>query len=445
MTKKRVFANIFDFATNWSTRLQPAEAEVLQRILDIRVVDARVVQGQELSDRYNICPDQEIVTISNRVFLEQVFYNKQRHLKPQNFKSDNDDGLDDPTVGKGCDFCDPQTWTASETWGRYENEYAVSASNLFKYCSRHGLVILKSHDPFKFSHEQFRGMLDCAGTWFERTALEAESSPSADGLVSHPLLIWNTLHRAGASQWHPHMQTMLQGVPFPTQEKIDAMVMRYAFHPGAPSFYRDLTLVHAAASLVREIRVGDQVAYLFPSLCLYKDMEVQVLGQALLCPAFTRALHLGLRALIEELGSRTYNVGILNLSLGGGGGGGGGGDGIGIGALGWTAMGQNAQTSSMSSVTTSPPNIRLTTATTASTGAGQGAPAWLLGRPVLARIFNRGKVSVKSADMAGLEVMGGSSTGHCDPYDVVQAIDDTVDRLFTSTEATIRVLTPDNL
>lgn len=49
------------------------------------------------------------------------------------------------------DFCQWQDYTAADTFGRFETEYAVTASNLFKYCQPcHGLVLFKHHDPLHF-------------------------------------------------------------------------------------------------------------------------------------------------------------------------------------------------------------------------------------------------------------------------------------------------------
>ena len=54
--------------------------------------------------------------------------------------------------GTAGDFCQWQTLTAEDTFGRFETDLVVTASNLFKYCQPcHGLVIFKHHDPLYFT------------------------------------------------------------------------------------------------------------------------------------------------------------------------------------------------------------------------------------------------------------------------------------------------------
>jgi hypothetical protein len=46
------------------------------------------------------------------------------------------------------DFCQWKALTAEDSFGRFETDDVVSASNLFKYCQPcHGVVLMKHHDP----------------------------------------------------------------------------------------------------------------------------------------------------------------------------------------------------------------------------------------------------------------------------------------------------------
>ena len=67
--------------------------------------------------------------------------------------------MEDPTLGKGCDFCSWQELTARDSFGRIENEHAVTGSNLFKFTQHHGLVLFKHHDPLSFTEAQLGGLL----------------------------------------------------------------------------------------------------------------------------------------------------------------------------------------------------------------------------------------------------------------------------------------------
>lgn len=42
--------------------------------------------------------------------------------------------------------------------------------------------------------------------------------------------------------------------------------------------------------------------------------------------------------------------------------------------------------------------------------------------PVVARVVGRGKLSSQASDFGGLEVFGGASIGHTDPFRVAQAL-----------------------
>ena len=110
-------------------------------------------------------------------------------------------------------------------------------------------------------------------------------------------------------------------------------------------------------------------------------MEVQIQGSSMASPAFQRLLFTSLRALVDELGVSTFNVSIHNISLTGGGGG-----------------GQAPQ------------------------GGGGVLRARGMPLPVVARVVSRGRLSSQASDFGGLEVFGGASIGHTDPFRVAEAL-----------------------
>ena len=79
---------------------------------------------------------QTVLRASNKVTLQQCWFNEQRTQKPQTFATAAAAALD-PTAGGGpgsaCDFCSWRELTAEDSWGRVEGPHAVSASNLFKW------------------------------------------------------------------------------------------------------------------------------------------------------------------------------------------------------------------------------------------------------------------------------------------------------------------------
>ena len=119
----------------------------------------------------------------------------------------------------------------------------VSASNLFKYCApAHGLLLFMHHDPLAFTAADVQELLLAGSRWFEAAAAAAASgsagrecsgsggalsagstpvTPSSQQALQPsqpgsrrlwPLLLWNSLPRAGASQFHGHAQTALSEV-----------------------------------------------------------------------------------------------------------------------------------------------------------------------------------------------------------------------------------------
>lgn len=67
---------------------------------------------------------------------------------------------------RSCDFCDWDTYTAEDEWGRIETEHVVSASNLFKVHGLHGLILFKHHDPLEFSEPQLAELLQVSHQWY---------------------------------------------------------------------------------------------------------------------------------------------------------------------------------------------------------------------------------------------------------------------------------------
>jgi hypothetical protein len=166
-------------------------------------------------------------------------------------------------------------------------------------------------------------------------------------------------------------------------------------------------------------------------------MEITVVGRHLCCPAFQRMLHAALRGLIEGLEVATFNVGVLNL------------DaavpapaGVGLGRTFWRSQdaASGADDSSSASGSSDDVSVQVTPCSssgghfvfTSSAGSSDGSSdglwlpdeSWWAGQPpVIARLASRGKLSSLASDFGGLEVWGGASIGHTDPFVVVQHLD----------------------
>ncbi len=120
-----------------------------------------------------------------------------------------------------------------------------------------------------------------------------------------------------------------------------------------------------------------------------------------------RALHVSLRTLIEDMGINCFNVGVLNIDVG--------------------------QCQPLNSQQGAPRGDR-------DRQDGGSSPPWDLpllqddyrpssansgecSKPVIARIVSRGRMGAPASDFGGLEVMGGASIGHTDPYKLMASIE----------------------
>lgn len=156
---------------------------------------------------------------------------------------------------------------------------------------------------------------------------------------------------------------------------------------------------------------------LFPTAAYSgQDCEVVVHGSSLASPAFQRLLYTALRGLIDELSMSTFNAAIYHIPLRPGSA---GGDGASSASARSVAggMGSASEASSSSG----------SLGGGGSGGLGAGPPGGLLhprgmAVPVVARLVSRGKLSNLASDFGGLEVFGGASIGHTDPYTVAEAL-----------------------
>ena len=119
-------------------------------------------------------------------------------------------------------------------------------------------------------------------------------------------------------------------------------------------------------------------------------------GSSLASPAFVRALHCTLRTLIEDLGCSTFNVGIHSVDP--------------------AAATHGASFGGDSAMPWDEGLVH----------EGEGEPQQQQqqhGRgPIVARVVSRGKLGHPASDFGALEVLGGASIGHTDPYRVIGAI-----------------------
>ena len=61
---------------------------------------------------------QTVVSVTNKLSLQQTWFNAARRNKPQTFQAATPQGHDSTSGGKTCDFCAWETSTANDLFGR---------------------------------------------------------------------------------------------------------------------------------------------------------------------------------------------------------------------------------------------------------------------------------------------------------------------------------------
>ena len=145
--------------------------------------------------------EQTIVRVLNRWTLQGTHFSTLRGLRPIEGSS-RDDLAREIAATRGGPFCNPETDTPADTWGRVRGRHAVTGANAAKYDAHHGVIVLDQHDPLAFDADTVVDIFAVGREWAERSRAE-------DPEASAYLLIWNCGWRAGGSVVHGHAQVLL--------------------------------------------------------------------------------------------------------------------------------------------------------------------------------------------------------------------------------------------
>lgn len=129
-----------------------------------------------------------------------------------------------------------------------------------------------------------------------------------------------------------------------------------------------------------------------------------IAGSSLSSPAFIRALHASLRALIDDMGINCFNVGMYNIDTA---------QCRPLGSQHGDAVGRTGGSSPPWDLSLLEDNCQ-----PSSTDSGD-----CCSKPVVARIVSRGRISAPASDFGCLEVVGGASIGHTDPYKLMATVE----------------------
>ena len=215
---------------------------------------------------------QTITFVFNEFTHEETIFNPLREKRPiSQPKRPDKDYIEEITMesSKSCDFCSYKEFTALDPFGRLESKYSYTASNAFKYDAWHCLVALKTHDPLHWNHEHFLDFFNLAIQWVNKVH-------SVESKYIYPVISWDLLPHAGASQIHPHMHvSMTDDRYYGVVESWKISAEKYFRQTGGRNYFSDITHIHDALGLA--VHYG--TATVFANINPKKDNELVVIGK----------------------------------------------------------------------------------------------------------------------------------------------------------------------
>lgn len=310
---------------------------------------------------------QRVIRVMNRWTFEGATFNPLRSRRPGASDTGAAPAADPPELrerivrAQGDDFCNPETRTPADSFGRARGAQTITASNVAKADGWHGVAIFAQHDPLALDEALVADLLDTAMSW-------ARQAHHADPAARHLFLLWNCLWRAGASLIHGHAQmTLSHTMAHARVEGLRAAAARYHAETGG-DYFTDLAETHEALGLRT---TPAQAVAGFASLTPVKEREVTLLAfgaQLEDLPRLATPLWDTLRIAMSELGVRTFNVALYGPPLD-----------WSVGMAGWANF------------------------------------------PLVGRFVDRGAPLAQTSDIAALELFG-SSVISSDPFEVARAL-----------------------
>jgi hypothetical protein len=242
---------------------------------------------------------QRVVRVTNRWTLEGTLFNALRARRPTTLGG-GDELEAQIEASRGDPFCDLETGTPADVFGRVHGESAVTASNVAKYEAWCAVVIFDEHHPLRFTRASVAGAVDTAWRWGQQVhALDPEARLW--------FFMWNCLWRAGSSIVHGHAQAaMTRCSHFPHIERWHAAARRYG-----RGYFEALYQAHANLGLGFELDGVRVLAHLTPT----KEREVLLIADNL-SPGLSSTLYETARLFVDQLGVTAFNVGLYHRPLG---------------------------------------------------------------------------------------------------------------------------------
>ena len=245
---------------------------------------------------YRMFQNPRVLTVTDRYTSETSNVNLIRSLRPKPLGSG--DALKEvlrviEESRSGCNFCGTDH-TLQDTFGRLRvaQNNIFTAENSFRFYDYSGLVIPGDiHNFMEVDYETFKSMiLSAAVPWFRNIHSLHRSN-------THPILVWDIMSKAGASQVHPHIHTLLGKGRYPGKWGLmDQAKTRYHTDTGGRDYLQDIVDLHVSVGLGMRYKSAAVIVTINP----VKDREIWVIGTDNLSD-WTCLHFLAYRTFIEEL------------------------------------------------------------------------------------------------------------------------------------------------
>jgi len=243
---------------------------LFNRIFDVSINTGKFILPDTMrkwaEQKFGKCEEQVIVRVTNKVTYEGTLFNELRSKRPIDVKAaDELEKIIKET--EGGPFCNPETQTPSDVFGRIRGKYCITASNIAKYDYLHAVLIFKDHNPFVYEEEKITDYIETAMKWIEKAY-------KYDKKAIYPFFMWNCLWRAAASIVHGHAQVLVADKPYSRAEFVRNAAEKYQSEYGT-DYFDDLYTVHESLGL--GFRAGD--VRIVSNLTPIKEKEIIMLSE----------------------------------------------------------------------------------------------------------------------------------------------------------------------
>lgn len=285
--------------------LSPYSRELFNRLFSLTITSGKLSPPQSMLPwiehqfgSVERVTTQKIVKITNLFTFEGAMYNSLRALRPRQLEDRlsieariMDRATEDP-------LANPYLDTPEDIFGRIKGKYSVTASNIAKYESLHGIVIFDDYNPLDFNLEKITDYLSTAWEW-------GRQAYAYDPQARFFFFLWNSLKKAGATLAHGHAQVVLgRGQHYAKVELLKDAASRYRAQYSS-DYFDDLYRVHLDMGLAMESRGNRLFAYLTP----IKEKEIIVLSQDF-DSSLAESVYTVLACFRDRLFVSAFNVGI---------------------------------------------------------------------------------------------------------------------------------------